>query len=861
MSLLASINRLLGSSSSGNYGHKGRPGQVGGSGNGWTGGDSLRPFDGYLMPPDVANVTILFHGTASASLESIRKNGLIPKGGLGAEHGLSVTVDAEGVLRNIQTFQIGNREGSVFMAYDSKSAQEYARWATKANPGSKAVLLVIQVPKGITLKGDEFDAQAVRFNGVIPSEWIRVVGPDGELRTLEAGDTTVYAVLLFDEELKTLGSSESGNFGHVGRPGQIGGSGKGQLVGGKTFAQRFPKMSKSKATGAELLLEQSTVEIVDDPKLTMFLLLDGRRVGAVRGSGNHMLHAELAGGRLGAVLDGGVIRYTPRGGIETRVVPTQAQAEAIADDFQHIWKAPLYIDANDGEKGSYERINENRLTADGIRNTTKQLLENKTYRPRMAGSSSSGNHGHAGRPGQVGGSGGMGVAPRPGFVLRHEALTTEEGAQAEFERAIEEQYPDGLTVYHESPIENLESLQREGLYENSFATIGKPSDYVIAPHKVIVKIQLTPEESRLVSPDMRFTPEQESPDENRYANLLREHNGVYGADISINTDQLPPRRLAIRTMGNANSGNYGHAGRPGQIGGSAPKGGTLSSAFSATDIAELQNLRHWPPPKTDEERTQNRLARRQTSDAANPVHVMGMDNDLGGETNRYIMAYGEEFKTMPLPSNVRKGVQNECYKNASLLVIERPDLTYVEGWAQTTKSGGIAFMHGWTVDKDGNVIDPTFGNEGHSYFGVKYDRTAYLKQLYKAKFYGVTAGDAKSAQKAIATGAPKLRATIRTAGSASSGNFNHAGRPGQVGGSGAGHGPLKMPMGPRNAHGEAAYFIGWQEGFDEIPNMPLYNVDGGPRHMSTVSTEELVRWGIPIPENLPFGVRTLIARA
>jgi len=142
----------------------------------------------------------------------------------------------------------------------------------------------------------------------------------------------------------------------------------------------------------------------------------------------------------------------------------------------------------------------------------------------------------------------LGVAPRP-FTLRHERLETEEGAQAEFERAITEQYPDGLTVYHESPLENLDSLKKEGLYENSFATIGKPSDYVTAKHKVIVEIKLTPKESKGVSPDMAFTPEQDAPGENRYANLLRKHNGVYGADISINTDQLPPHRLTIRSLG------------------------------------------------------------------------------------------------------------------------------------------------------------------------------------------------------------------------------------------------------------------------------------------------------------------------
>lgn len=60
-------------------------------------------------------------------------------------------------------------------------------------------------------------------------------------------------------------------------------------------------------------------------------------------------------------------------------------------------------------------------------------------------------------------------------------------------------------------------------------------------------------------------------------------------------------------------------------------------------------------------------------------------------------------------------------------------------------------------------------------------------------------------------------------------------------------GPLQQPLGPTNANGEAAYFIGVQEGIDDIPSMPLFNVVGGPHHGTTVGVEELEAWGIAVP--------------
>lgn len=206
---LGAVGRALGGPGSGNFGHAGRPGEVGGSSSSWSEGETIPKIDGFYIPPTSKESQILFHGTASANLESIRRNGLIPKGNAGADAGLLST----GYKERVQSFQIGDRDGSVFMAMDSKSAQNYARWALRVHPGSQAILLAIKVPSDVVGRGDEFDSQALRFNRSIPPEWIRVLNSDGSLKALKDGDVTVYAVVLCtstdEEKLRSLRRDDS----------------------------------------------------------------------------------------------------------------------------------------------------------------------------------------------------------------------------------------------------------------------------------------------------------------------------------------------------------------------------------------------------------------------------------------------------------------------------------------------------------------------------------------------------------------------------------------------------------------------------------------------------------------------------
>jgi hypothetical protein len=113
------------------------------------------------------------------------------------------------------------------------------------------------------------------------------------------------------------------------------------------------------------------------------------------------------------------------------------------------------------------------------------------------------------------------------------------------------------------------------------------------------------------------------------------------------------------------------------------------------------------------------------------------------EFSAYLEKNGQEYKAAKLPDDVERGVPKECFKNASQLVIGRDDLEYVEGIAYpgSLRDSGLGFLHAWAVKKDGTVVDNTWDKpEDAKYFGVKYDRNAYMKHLMKTEMYGVFGG-------------------------------------------------------------------------------------------------------------------------
>jgi DNA topoisomerase-1 len=206
--------------------------------NGLNAPETKAAFD-RLHEYDTRNETsrIFFHGTSSQAAEKIMKEGLIPKGSKGADAWL-----LEVAHDDISSMQLDDRELSVFITQQFGTAEEYADYAAEVNPGSKAVVLRVDVPKSelSKLTVDEFSADPtgadVYYKGAIPKKWISVVSRVEKMKSAaDVGDVeSFFFVILTDERedrdtgvdaFKTAGGPGSGNFGHEGRPGEVGGAG------------------------------------------------------------------------------------------------------------------------------------------------------------------------------------------------------------------------------------------------------------------------------------------------------------------------------------------------------------------------------------------------------------------------------------------------------------------------------------------------------------------------------------------------------------------------------------------------------------------------------------------------------------
>lgn len=75
----------------------------------------------------------------------------------------------------------------------------------------------------------------------------------------------------------------------------------------------------------------------------------------------------------------------------------------------------------------------------------------------------------------------------------------------------------------------------------------------------------------------------------------------------------------------------------------------------------------------------------------------------------------------------RKPKMKNCYYNAQLLVLDNPNLKYVEGLA-TSKRLGIPFEHGWCIF-EGKIVDVTWKDDGDEYFGVEIPTDFIRKRI------------------------------------------------------------------------------------------------------------------------------------
>lgn len=98
---------------------------------------------------------------------------------------------------------------------------------------------------------------------------------------------------------------------------------------------------------------------------------------------------------------------------------------------------------------------------------------------------------------------------------------------------------------------------------------------------------------------------------------------------------------------------------------------------------------------------------------------------------------GRVWGSRDVRGDVQRGAMKHCFKNAGNLWLEDESLTYVEGYACTSKVG-LAVHHAWTVDASGMVVDPTWAN-GVAYCGVPVKRSALREILSTSRRWGVFA--------------------------------------------------------------------------------------------------------------------------
>lgn len=107
---------------------------------------------------------------------------------------------------------------------------------------------------------------------------------------------------------------------------------------------------------------------------------------------------------------------------------------------------------------------------------------------------------------------------------------------------------------------------------------------------------------------------------------------------------------------------------------------------------------------------------------------------------RYLLEQGEVFAGRPTPPGFRMGKVKECYANAASLALNRPGMTYFEGYA--VGRAAIPLGHAWVVDEAGQVIDTTWRPAGEdpsewAYLGVGFTHHRLARALMAKGTYGL----------------------------------------------------------------------------------------------------------------------------
>lgn len=756
-----------GGEGSGHHGHAGRPGEQGGS----------QPGEGEA----VSGGREVYHGATLVNAKRILASG-------------------------IQLSK--SQDGRVWAASYRDLARDYAMFASDRKPYGIVVIDHTKLPE--RLPGGESEARYGEqgkwsWDVDIPPEavirveiWANKDQGESEPREIifpkrSEGDESFVPILLDGDSpvgismagLIERGGEGSGNFDHAGRPGEVGGSAAGEGGGG-----RGPLGRNSLRPLAKLATHYKSFEafesdyqlknyhglywhLTDNPNFALNPGQIPRDASTMAGEGT---------GQPGLMVTTDISNWRETLG-ETR------QYAALIDlgdlnpnvDYQNVARGfghEIFVNKPDGARvisvhpiAKAERISD-RNYSEVLPNSSEELRAvydwakaNLTERGSketieqseiiQRGGHGSGHFTHDGRPGSIGGStpgeGGPAswnetaerasvLGPRIGKISTLKDGATREQAQRFYDRrnAVEAanrfKYRDGNSsreVIDAKLLEGPATIRRERFY------------YEI--------------KNRESGQSMRFTRNEERD----YIDVLMNHGRF-------------TRNYDLIQRGGPGSGFHGHAGRPGEVGGSAPGTGEKPTARKLADAGEHGMARNkitidWPRSMPNEPR------RKMAYDAFDD----GDPNDENRIANTFVLESNEEIKAV-------FSISREPDNDDEVFLYHLA--TQEKGWGRQAMAEIARQVFRMDV---GLVVEATVQSaDFYRHLGMRQDRR------YDGLFFKWNKDEVSEARFLLTERAEPVEdendepddGVFTTRGGPGSGFAGHAGRPGEVGGSQPGEG-------------------------------------------------------------------------